>query len=147
MRATTAILCDYASTRDSTLTIVGGGISQMMQPTYPGPLAVMIALAIEIADADFGRRHSVRVAVRSQDGRLIGDVKGGFVLGPAESTELPTGLRASVPMAVPLGLIMLPSPGVYEVGVFLNGRKSTTLGISAVQSSTETDSREAKQSN
>jgi hypothetical protein len=93
----------------------------------------MIAIALEVEDPDYGRRHMIKVAVRSEDGQVVGDVTGGFDLGRVEDIVIPPRLKAIVPMAIPLGLIILPSPGVYDVVVYLNGRKAKAVSVLAQQ--------------
>ncbi len=60
-------LCDYASTRNNLLTIVGGGVTNLWAPQIPTAPNLWVGVLLEIGPDEAQTPHEVRLTVTSVD--------------------------------------------------------------------------------
>jgi hypothetical protein len=124
MDVTTAVLCDFASARDGLLTVVSGCVTRLRPAGFPGQLGVMLALALEPSDDDFGVDHAVVVRVRRTDAEgPVAELGGSFKVELGEETPI----RPPAPLVIDLRGVPVSAPGVYSVEVELDDTLRRTL--------------------
>lgn len=126
MDVTTALLCDFAQVREGMLFICSGGVSRLQRSGVPGPMGVSLALVIELDQIEGERPHELHVYVTGEDGDRYAQIEAGFQV---DTQGLAVGEKASVPVTLDLRLVQLPSPGPYDVRVYIDGQHRRTLGF------------------
>ena len=106
-------LCDYASTRNNLLTIVGGGVTNLWAPQIPTAPNLWVGVLLEIGPDEAQTPHEVRLTVTSVDnataiappmtGRI--DVHNGHTMREA----------AQIPLAFDLRGMHISDYGRYDV--------------------------------
>jgi hypothetical protein len=123
-----ALLAEFASVRNGSLTVVGGSFTRFAASQFPGPIALSLC----------GR---IRCHVSEPDPTLgvrFGPVSGEYAISlDAALTRDPDtqpyhegrfGLLFAVNMQA-----ILTAPGLHEVTIFLNGEQTRSLKFDAVQ--------------
>ena len=118
MRFAVATLCDFAQVREGLLFVSGGGITRANRSAFPADLGLMLALSVEVSEAELSEPLEIRVRVENEDGEQIAQVVGvvqGSIAGldPGELTELP--------MPLDLRGVGLPEEGRYMIRVTAPG--------------------------
>jgi hypothetical protein len=129
MEVPSALLCDFASVREGLLFVIGGGVSRLFRPTYPGSLGVSIAFIVDLDPGDIGVPHQISVRIRDEDGREVGRVLGAFNVPEAPDRE--PGETLHVPLAIDLRPIPLPATGAYTAAIDVDGDERKSLSFVA----------------
>jgi hypothetical protein len=108
-----ALLCDAASVREGLLHVLGGGITRVGRATFPSPLGLSAAIALDfLADETEGEHRLEFRLYRVGHEGPVATQRLDFSLQPP-----PGGLQAgegnTVTMALPVEAT-LPGPGVYR---------------------------------
>lgn len=111
MQLRAAHLCDYAEVREGLLTIVSAGITRLWPTELPGPMAIFIALQIELDAAERTLPHEIRVVVTSPSGVEVAQINGGLQIQPNANVQYDADEGALV--SIPLDL---RRAGVAEFG-------------------------------
>ncbi len=128
MKITSAILCDFAQTRDGLLFVSSGNITRVWREVYPAPLGVMLALSLS---GDLGQSsHSGKLSIRlrSADEAIDREVIAGELGFESESPGHP----AIFELIVPLHDLPVPQPDVYSIDICFDGNERVSLPFSAV---------------
>lgn len=99
------------------LFVSSGGISRLYWPNQPSPLMIWLAAILEIGEDEAEDVHELRVTVVNDGGESVGMVTAAMQGPPGARTFLHPGEPAVVPVAIPLGPIVLPGHGMYDVRV------------------------------
>ena len=78
MRFAVATLCDFAQVREGLLFVSGGGITRANRSAFPADLGLMLALSVEVSEAELSEPLEIRVRVENEDGEQIAQVVGVF---------------------------------------------------------------------
>lgn len=123
MDVTTAILCDFAQVREGLLFVASGGVSAMWRDSFPAPFGVCLALVIEMDSIEGQRPHALEVFILDQDGGEAAALKAGL-----QAIQPPSGTSViQAPLSIDLRAVGLPTPGPYEIRVYLDGQHRRTL--------------------
>jgi hypothetical protein len=130
----TAILCDFAQVREGLLFVSSGGITRIYHPPknpLPRPLGLYLALVVELGPDEIERVHEVRVrVVRTSSAKEVGAVVAAFQANQqVAGAQLEPGETLSIPMAIPLGMMLLPGYGSYDVSAAADGHVSKLLTV------------------
>ena len=134
-----AFIADSAETTPGQkFSVLGGGVSRIGGLSFPlrhPHLALVICL--QIATADFGKEHEVRIGLQGPDGQ---DVAG--AVGRIGANGAGDGRDAFVTFSVDLWSIVFPGPGDYSFRILVNGvdrkRLPLVLTLDAAQVPSET---------
>lgn len=121
------LLCDAASTRDSLLNVLGGGLTMFGRSSFPAPFNADVALTLEASpDAPIGP-YSVRVEGAHLDSseRLF---EAEYELRFA-ADDAPSYRTAS--FAIALRDAGIPIPGSYEIRVAVDGKSLGSMHFTA----------------
>lgn len=125
-----ALLCDAATTRDNLLHVLGGGLSMLVRPSFPAPLACDLALTLYAkTDGDDEVVHVIEAR-----GRRVGGGDDLFGAG----VELHVNSMPGVgPQSSSVVLFMansaVPAPGMYEIVITVDGDPLATVPFTAVR--------------
>lgn len=125
-----AFLADAVSTRDSLLSVLGGGVTRLWRSEYPAPMNVDLALLLTVHPTEAAEPHRVRVLIQSADGPPeIARLEGEFSFG--DPTPGPRGRQPGESLVLPLGLnlrqIAIPEPGGYSVEILVDNQHVDSL--------------------
>lgn len=119
MRIDSALLCDAATVREGLLHVLGGGVTRANRPEFPAPLGMTLALRVMIHPTETAAEHAMQVLLLTEDGQRIADIGIGF--GVSDPGQLAVGEEASLPLAIPLGQVVLPHEGAYSFELLIDG--------------------------
>ncbi|MBB3156632.1 hypothetical protein FHS07_000316 [Microbacterium proteolyticum] len=113
----TAVLADAVTVRDNLLHVLGGGITTLLRPSFPAPLAARLGLTFYF-QFPAGHRETVTfgAACKGEDDEVVFEVEGSVDVFSVDSDA-----PASASIAVPLENAGVPSPGRYVIDVSING--------------------------
>lgn len=128
-RLTAAMLCDFAQVRENLLFVSSAGISRLYHPSAPVRPNLFVAGIVEVGPAEFDQTHELRVRVRSPE--LANEV--GEAVIAMQPTEVSPGMKpgeaATLPFALPLAALELPSFGPYDISVSVDDEPSVLLTL------------------
>jgi hypothetical protein len=133
MRLTTGLLCDYAQVRQGLLHVVAGGVNRLVRPTFPAPMGVTLALVLELDPFERRTSHDITIRVVDADGRQVAQGTG-RILGAEMAPDAPT--RTQIPYVFDLRGVRIPSPGDYEVKVYVDQAHHVDIPFQGLQTPT-----------
>ena len=116
------ILADEAEVVNGKLYMMGGGWDRITAQTLPWKQHMAIALAVRVPWTDTNRQTSVEIDLTDEDGNLLVNVKGEFVVGRPAQAIPGQSLRSQIAIKLD-GL--LPKLGAYAVVCRLHGDETT----------------------
>lgn len=134
MKLTYAHLCDYATVSREGKVSVMGIFSELRFPKYPHPLpSAFLVFELEASAGEVGRKVDVEITCMGQDGQPLFKMGGALVINlPPGVAPKPGEMHRSSQILGVNGL-MIPSPGPYQVDIFVNGDLKATVGFEAAQ--------------
>lgn len=124
MRVDCALLCDAVTVREGLLHVLGGGVTRLRRPEFPGPLNTALALRVMVHPTEAEQPHQLEVRLMKEDGEEVGRVEIDFEL---ESQAVRPGEELSAPFAVPLHGVALPHQGAYSFELLIDGIHQASL--------------------
>lgn len=126
------MLCDHAQVADGKLFINGGGISRIQGPGLPPGTALALLLLVPWERTN--QPIVLQVDLLTEDGQLVVDQSGQprrltAELEVGRPPGLAPGIPIDVPMALPVGGVLLP-PGRYTWQLRVNGATAVAWQIS-----------------
>lgn len=135
IRLGAALLCDAASLRENLVHILGGGITQIVRPDYPAPLACDIAITIYVGADDIDGPFPLSAVCADPK---TGEDLFGFEVIINVSPE-PTHGPQSVSIVIPFSGMGIPEPGQYWIKVSANGAELGSVPFTALKSDVQTE--------
>lgn len=127
VQVNTALLCDFAETRDHLLFMVAAGITRVVRTEYPAPLGVCLALLLELHRSERDRPHELVINLINADGVSIAKVQAGFQASAGPDTDVHE--PSFLPVALDLRNVGLPAQGWYSAEININGEHKRTLSF------------------
>lgn len=127
MQVASALLCDAASVREGLLFVMGGGITRLWRENFPAPMAVELAVVLELRQSELSRPHEIEVIVQGEDGGRVAHVKGGV----QAAGDLEFGETLLVPIILSLRDAGLPREGRYDIEIAVDGNHHRTIMFQA----------------
>jgi hypothetical protein len=151
VKLTTALLCDYASVRESLLHILGGGVTRVKSAALPGRAGIMLAIMVSPNDwDDLIADHNLAIQITEAGQQEQVGYAAAVFSAPTAREE--AGPLPSLPIVLSLADFGLPRFGLYSVDITLDGEAAATLQFSleespapAVTSQPEDDTASADQ--
>lgn len=131
MRIDCALLCDAVTVRDGLLHILGGGVTRVSRPEYPGPLGIALALRVMVHPTEAEREHKLEARLISEDGADVGRIDVQFSIAGNDGVRPGEEFSAAIPLPVNSAL-MLPSAGAYSFEILIDGTHMTSVPFVAV---------------
>ena len=128
MELTTAILCDVAHIRDGLIYILGGGVTRVVSPHYPGTLNIALALVIDLESSELGRPHAIEIFLVCADQGTVHNVTmtlNTMVMDQAADET------STCPAVVPFYGVQIPQAGSYDVQIEIDGKIMKSLAFLA----------------
>jgi hypothetical protein len=125
MRIIAGVLCDYAEVREGLMTIVSAGITRLWRAELPAPMAVFLALQVELEADERPYPHELEVTITGPSGKDTGKVTGGFQVGPGGDFEADECAIVNVPLD--LRMANVEELGWYALAISIDGGEAYTL--------------------
>jgi hypothetical protein len=127
MKISLAVVCDYAEVRENLLTLVSAGITRLRRDTLPAPLAVFVALQLEVSAAERPFPHEVTARVTGPSGNELASIGGGFQVASTSDFEA----DESGVVSLPFDLRMIPATeyGWHSIELTIDGANRQVLRI------------------
>ena len=129
MRVNSAILCNFADVRDNLLFVMGGGITRLYRPEWPGPINICLALIVELDRNERDRPHELDVQIIDEDGQLAARIRGAFQQGPGPDTDIHE--ITFFPFVFDLRPVNIGHAGWHSVEIAIDGKSEATVRFRA----------------
>jgi hypothetical protein len=127
-RLTTLLLCDFAQVREGLLFTSSGGISRVVQTTYPANPRLHLAMVVHLPAATLGESHQVHVRLKYPDtAEVIANAEVAILLNAVAGTYPGEGIN--VPQVIDLAPIKFVRPGQVDVQVSIDDEPSGDLSF------------------
>ena len=127
MKVPLAVVCDYAEVRENLLTLVSAGITRLRRDSLPAPLAVFVALQLEVTAAERPFPHEVSARVFGPSGTELGTIGGGFQVGSATDFESDESGVVSLPFD--LRMVNATEYGWHSIEITIDGANRQSLRL------------------
>ena len=125
-RLSTLLLSDYAQVRDRLLFVSSGGISRVVQNTFPAHPRIHLALVVHLPVDTLGRPHRVLIKLKYPDhAAVIGQIEIKINLDQIVGANPGEGIN--VPQAIDLAPVVFPHPGQVDVQVSIDDEPAGDL--------------------
>lgn len=125
-RLTTLLLSDYAQVRDRLLFVSSGGISRVVQTTFPAHPRIHLALVVHLPAGTLGRSHRVLIKLKYPDhAAVIGQIEININLDQIAGATPGEGIN--VPQAIDLAPVVFAHPGQVDVQVSIDDEPAGDL--------------------
>ena len=115
-RLTTLLLCDFAQVRDGLLFVSSGGVSRVVQASYPANPRLHLAMVVHLPAGALGRSHQVHVRLKYPDtAEVIANAEVAILLHAVSGAYPGEGIN--VPQVIELAPIQFSRPGQVDVQV------------------------------
>ena len=125
-RLTTLLLSDYAQVRDRLLFVSSGGISRVVQSSFPAHPRIHLALVVHLPVNTLGTSHRVLIKLKYPDhAAVIGQIEIKINLDQVLGANPGEGIN--VPQAIDLAPVVFPHPGQVDVQVAIDDEPAGDL--------------------
>ncbi|CAN5617438.1 hypothetical protein BH10ACT2_BH10ACT2_09320 [soil metagenome] len=133
-RLTTLLLSDYAQVRDRLLFVSSGGISRVVQSTFPAHPRIHLAMVVHLPVNTLGSPHRVVIKLKYPDhAAVIAQIEVKINLDQIAGAN--PGEGVNVPQALDLAPIVFPHPGQVDVQVAIDDEPAGDLTFWMLQTS------------
>lgn len=129
VRLTTTLLCDYAQVRNGLLHVIAGGVNRLVRREFPAPMGVCFAMVMELDQFEARRTHELTIRIVDADGAEV--AQGTGAMRPRQPGA-PGPLRSHVPHVFDLRNVRIPTAGLYELKVYMDGAHQADVPFEAV---------------
>jgi hypothetical protein len=113
------LLCDFAQVREGLLFVSSGGISRVVQTTYPANPRLHLAMVVHLPAASLEVSHQVHVRLKYPDtAEVIANAEVAILLNALSGTYPGEGIN--VPQVIDLAPIKFARPGQVDVQVSID---------------------------
>jgi hypothetical protein len=127
MKVSLAVVCDYAEVRENLLTLVSAGITRLRRDSLPAPLAVFVALQLEVAAAERPFPHDVAVRVTGPSGTELATIGGGFQV--ASTSDFESDESGVVSLPFDLRMASATEYGWHSIEITIDGANWQVLRL------------------
>jgi len=125
-RLTTLLLSDFAQVRERLLFVSSGGISRVVQTSYPAQPRIFLALVVHLPAGSLGRPHQVRIKLKYPDqAALIAQVD--VTMNLDEVLGAHPGEGINMPQVIDLSPVVFEHPGQVDVQVSIDDEPAGDL--------------------
>ncbi|MBI4884698.1 MAG: hypothetical protein HY826_11675 [Actinobacteria bacterium] len=118
-RLSTLLLSDFAQVRDRLLFVSSGGISRVVQSTFPAHPRIHLALVVHLPVGTLGRAHRVLIKLKYPDqAALIAQIE--MKINIDEVAGANAGEGINVPQVIDLAAVTFARPGQVDVQVSID---------------------------
>lgn len=116
------ILADAAQVTGNKLYVMGGGWDTLnVNQQFPVNQRCAVAASFRVPWTETNRRHNVSIEIRTEDGQLLGEVKGQVEVG--RPVGIPPGTEQRAQIAADIGL-GIPGPGSIVISASIEGEEA-----------------------
>jgi hypothetical protein len=127
-RLTTLLLCDFAQVREGLLFVSSGGISRVVQGTYPANPRLHLAMVVHLPVDSLGQSHQVHVRLKYPDSaEVIANAEVAIQLNTVSGAFAGEGIN--VPQVIDLAPIQFARPGQVDVQVSMEDEPAGDLSF------------------
>ncbi len=118
-RLSTLLLSDFAQVRDRLLFVSSGGISRVVQSTFPAHPRIHLALVVHLPAGTLGRPHRVLIKLKYPDhAAVIAQIE--MKINIDEVAGANAGEGINVPQVIDLAPVTFAHPGQVDVQVSID---------------------------
>jgi hypothetical protein len=125
-----AILCEAATIRDGLLNVLSAGITRVYRESYPSLMGTQLAMVLHCSPKEAGKAHKMVLSLVQSNKQKAAEVSLDFSVSPAEAKS---PLQVSVPLVANFTQQVLPTEGVYELEIAVDGKVLRTLQFQAAR--------------
>jgi hypothetical protein len=127
-RLTTLLLCDFAQVREGLLFVSSGGVSRVVQNSYPANPRLHLAMVVHLPAASLGTSLQVHVRLKYPDtAEVIANAEVGIQLNAVSGAYPGEGIN--VPQVIDLAPIQFSRPGQVDVQVSVGDEPAGDLSF------------------
>jgi hypothetical protein len=127
-RLTTLLLCDFAQVREGLLFVSSGGISRVVQSTYPANPRLHLAMVVHLPADSLGESHQVHVRLKYPDtAEVIANAEVAIQINAVSGAYPGEGIN--VPQVIDLAPIQFTRPGQVDVQVSIDDEPGGDLSF------------------
>lgn len=123
---TTLLLSDFAQVRERLLFVSSGGISRVVQTSYPAQPRIFLALVVHLPAGSLGRPHQVRIKLKYPD-QVAQIAQIDVTINLDEVHGAHPGEGINMPQVIDLSPISFPHPGQVDVQVSIDDEPAGDL--------------------
>lgn len=127
MRIVVATICDYAQIREGLFTIVSAGITRLWRDQLPQPMAVFLALQVEVPSQERPFPHEVGVDIAGPSGQEVAKLRAAFQVGAGGDFDPDESVLVSLPLD--LRPISVAAYGWHTVAISLDSGEPYVLRV------------------
>ena len=127
MKIALAVVCDYAEVRENLLTLVAAGITRLRRESLPAPLAVFVAIQLEVTAAERPFPHEVTAKVFGPAGTDLATITGSFQV--ASTTDFDADESGVVSLPFDLRMVTAVEYGWYTIDIAIDGGNRQSLRL------------------
>jgi hypothetical protein len=127
MKVALAVVCDYAEVRENLLTLVAAGITRLRRDTLPAPLAIFVAIQLEVMAAERPNPHEVTARILGPAGNELAMISGGFQVASTADFEADESGVVSLPFD--LRMVTAVDYGWYTIEITIDGGNRQNLRL------------------
>lgn len=125
-RLTTLLLSDYAQVRDRLLFVSSGGISRVVQSTFPAHPRIHLAMVVHLPVGTLDRSHRVLIKLKYPDhAAVIAQIEVNINIDQVGGANPGEGIN--IPQALDLAPIVFAHPGQVDVQVSIDDEPAGDL--------------------
>jgi hypothetical protein len=127
MKVSLAVVCDFAEVRENLLTVVSAGITRLRRDSLPAPMAVFVAVQLEVPAAERPFPHEVVTRVVGPSGADLATISGNFQVSSTSDFD---GDESGV-VSLPFDLRMISATefGWHTIDITIDGANRHVLKI------------------
>jgi hypothetical protein len=127
-RLTTLLLCDFAQVREGLLFVSSGGVSRVVQSTFPANPRLHLAMVVHLSAESLGQSHQVHVRLKYPDtAEVIANAEVAIQLNAVPAAFPGEGIN--LPQVIDLVPISFDRPGQVDVQVSIDGSPAGDLSF------------------
>ena len=127
MKVSLAVVCDYAEVRENLLTLVSAGITRLRRETLPAPMAVFVAVQLEVSASERPFPHEVTARVTGPSETDLATINGSFQVASTSDFEADESGVVSLPFD--LRIVNVAEFGWHSIEITVDGANKQVLRI------------------
>ena len=129
MHLRAAHLCDYAEVREGLLTIVSAGVTRLWRADLPAPMAIFVALQIELDASERPLPHELHVVITSPSSVEVASIRGGLQVQIGAASQFDADEVALVSLPLDLRGVGVAEYGWHTIAVHVDDQPLGSMRV------------------
>jgi hypothetical protein len=127
------VLCDFAQVREGLLFVQSGGLTRLVAPSFPAKFPCHVAALIYSPPDEAGAAHQVVMRIKAASSATVVATINVALHEKPQPAGLAPGEGRLVPIVVPLGGVVFPTAGEYDLQVDVDDALAGDLSFRVVE--------------